>query len=372
MISLERFEDRVAWDHLLASLPGAHILQTWEWGHIKSSYGWQPFPCVWRDELGNVRAMALVLRRPLSFAGKMLPLSVMYVPRGPVLEWSDVALRRQVLKDLHQLARVQGAIFIKIDPDLEAGRGIPGTPEAWEHPVADETVKDLKARGWHFSTEQVQFRNTFILSLDGEEEAWLRRMKQKTRYNIRLAQRKGVLVRRALPEDLSVLYRMYAETSVRDGFVIRPEAYYRQVWETFMQTGMAEPLLAEVEGVPVAGLVMFVFARRAWYFYGMSRELHRDKMPNYLLQWEAMRLARARGCRLYDLWGAPDEFNEDDPMWGVFRFKQGLGGEVVRWIGAWDLPVRRQWYTLYTRLIPRLLAWMRRRTQDRLRREVSL
>jgi len=121
MISLERCEDRVAWDHLLASLPGAHILQTWEWGHIKSSYGWQPFPCVWRDELGNVRAMALVLRRPLSFAGKMLPLSVMYVPRGPVLEWSDVALRRQVLKDLHQLARVQGAIFIKIDPIWKRG-----------------------------------------------------------------------------------------------------------------------------------------------------------------------------------------------------------------------------------------------------------
>ncbi|WP_299028590.1 peptidoglycan bridge formation glycyltransferase FemA/FemB family protein [uncultured Thermanaerothrix sp.] len=371
MIALERLEDRLVWNHILSDFSSAHILQTWEWGHIKSSYGWQPFPYVWRDRSGNVRAMALILRRPLRLGRYVTPLSVMYVPRGPVMDWADTTLRRQVLKDLHRLARMQGAIFIKIDPDLEAGGGILGTPEAWNNPTAEETLQDLRMEGWCFSAEQVQFRNTFVLLLDGEEETWLARMKQKTRYNIRLAQRKGVLVRRALLEDLPVLYRMYAETSVRDGFVIRPEAYYQQVWKTFMESGMAELLIAEVEGVPVAGLVMLVFAHRAWYFYGMSRELHRDKMPNYLLQWEAMRLAHARGCRVYDLWGAPDEFREDDPMWGVFRFKQGLGGQVIRWIGAWDLPVRRQWYTLYTRIIPRLLAWMRRRTQDKLRREVT-
>jgi lipid II:glycine glycyltransferase (peptidoglycan interpeptide bridge formation enzyme) len=165
---------------------------------------------------------------------------------------------------------------------------------------------------------------------------------------------------------------MYAETSVRDGFVIRSEDYYRQVWGDFHRAGMADLLIAEVDGEPVAGLILFSFGGRAWYLYGMSRDLHRDKMPNYLLQWEAMKQAKARGCRIYDLWGAPDDFNTQDSMWGVYRFKEGLGGQVIRTAGAWDYPARRILYPLYTRLLPAILSWMRRRGKERTRREVTL
>ena len=186
-------------------------------------------------------------------------------------------------------------------------------------------------------------------------------MKPKTRYNIRLAERKGVTVRPAGLEDLETLYRMYAETSVRDGFVIRERGYYLAVWQEFMQAGLAEPLIADVEGEPVAAVVVFRFAGRAYYLHGMSRELHRERMPNHLLQWEAMRRARAAGCRVYDLWGAPETFDEADSMWGVFRFKEGLGGLVVRTLGAWDFPASPWLYRLYTRILPRLLDLMRRR-----------
>src|SRR5512143_536402 len=123
----------------------------------------------------------------------------------------------------------------------------------------------------------------------------------------------------------------------------------------------AEPLIAEFEGEPVAAIFVFRFAGRAYYLYGMSHTAHRDKMPNYLLQWEAMRRAKSLGCTLYDLWGAPDEFNERDPLWGVYRFKEGLGGQVVRTIGAWDYPASPLWYKTYTQLIPRVLAMMRAR-----------
>jgi lipid II:glycine glycyltransferase (peptidoglycan interpeptide bridge formation enzyme) len=201
------------------------------------------------------------------------------------------------------------------------------------------------------------------------------RMKQKTRYNIRLAERKGVTIRVGTPDDWGLLYHMYAETSVRDSFVIRDERYYRTVWQTFQQpstgnlsensrqaqTPVCEPLIAEVDGEAVAAVVIFRFAGRAWYLYGMSRETHREKMPNYLLQWEAMRRAKSAGCTVYDLWGAPDEFNESDSMWGVFRFKEGLGGQVVRGLGAWDYPARPLAYRLYTQVLPRLLDVMRRR-----------
>jgi lipid II:glycine glycyltransferase (peptidoglycan interpeptide bridge formation enzyme) len=108
-------------------------------------------------------------------------------------------------------------------------------------------------------------------------------------------------------------------------------------------------------------VIPFRFAGRAWYLYGMSRDLHRERMPNYLLQWEALRRARTSGCNEYDLWGAPDRFDESDPLWGVYRFKEGLGGEVVRGLGAWDLPVQPLLYRLYTQTLPRLLDVMRKR-----------
>jgi lipid II:glycine glycyltransferase (peptidoglycan interpeptide bridge formation enzyme) len=252
------------------------------------------------------------------------------------------------------------------------GWGLPGSPEETRNPQAGRALENLAAQGWRLSDEQIQFRNTVWLDLTGDETAWLARMKQKTRYNIRLSERKGVSVRAGSVDDLPRLYRMYAETSVRDAFVIRSEDYYLDLWRAFMERGLAEPLIAEVEGEAVAGIILFTFAGRAWYLHGMSREVHREKMPNYLLQWEAMRRARMRGCTQYDLWGAPDIFNESDSMWGVFRFKEGLGGKVVRTPGALDYPARPLFYNLYTRLLPRVLDIMRRRGKARTRQEVSV
>jgi len=238
----------------------------------------------------------------------------------------------------------------------------------------------LRRRGWLFSSDQIQFRNTVLIDLSPSEDELLARMKQKTRYNVRLASKKGVTVRMGTENDLPMLYKMYAETSVRDGFVIRGEDYYRTVWQTFMgssghyhpsSTPWAAPLIADVDREPVAAIFVYYFAGRAYYLYGMSREIHREKMPNYLLQWEAMRRAKAAGCSFYDLWGAPDEFNEGDSMWGVFRFKEGLGGQVVRTLGAWDYTPRPLWYKLYSQVLPRLLDVMRSRGRSRTRQALE-
>jgi lipid II:glycine glycyltransferase (peptidoglycan interpeptide bridge formation enzyme) len=359
------------WDRLIAGLPGASILQTWEWAQVKRRYGWQPMPLIWEEPGGEAQAAAMALSRSIRLGGFAPRLSVVYVPRGPLLDWQNAPLRVQVLDDMQSLARRGGVIFLKMDPEVVLGTGIPGSPDAKEEPVGEDVTREISARGWRFSSDQVQFRNTVMLDLAGSEEMWLSRMKQKTRYNLRLAQRKGVSVRCGTPADLGMLYQMYAQTAVRDGFVIRPEEYYRAVWSEFMARGMCTPLIAEVEGQAVAGLVLFVFAGRAWYLYGMSRVERREWMPNYLLQWEAMRRARTEGALAYDLWGAPDEFVESDSMWGVFRFKEGLGGMVVRTLGAWDFTARPALYQLYTRILPRLLDVMRRRGKERTRREVA-
>jgi lipid II:glycine glycyltransferase (peptidoglycan interpeptide bridge formation enzyme) len=120
-------------------------------------------------------------------------------------------------------------------------------------------------------------------------------------------------------------------------------------------------LIAEVDGEPVAAIFVFYFAGRASYVYGMSRDKHREKMPAYLLQWEAMKRAKANGCTVYDLWGAPDAFDESDSLWGVYRFKEGLGGQVIRTLGAWDFAPSPLWYKMYSEIIPRMLDVMRSR-----------
>jgi lipid II:glycine glycyltransferase (peptidoglycan interpeptide bridge formation enzyme) len=295
----------------------------------------------------------------------------MYAPRGPLLDWSNSALRGQVLDELETFARQKGAIFIKIDPDYALGSGIPGEPGAAEYQTGFAVQDSLVQRGWLFSDEQIQFRNTVEVDLREDENTLLMRMKSKTRYNIRLAERRGVTVRSGDVADIDLLYQMYAHTALRDDFTIRGKAYYQAVWQTFFEAGLAEPLIAEVEGQPVGGAVIFRFSGRAWYMHGMSLDEHREKMFNYRLQWEAMLRSKAAGCHTYDMWGAPDAFNEADPLWGVYRFKDGFGGKVLRTLGAWDHPIRPMIYRGYAQILPRILNVLRARGKTATKRSLS-
>lgn len=366
------------WNQIISSFPDAHILQTWQWGEVKSLYGWEPMTRVWGDET-RPEAAALILERKIPIIGLSARLRILYLPKGPLLrDWGDLSLVQRVMGDLAAFARGRGAIFIKMDPDVSLGAGISGDTSAEMDPVGTSVLKALSEYGWRFSDEQIQFRNTVLIDLNSSEDDLLSQMKQKTRYNIRLAGRKGVVVRPGTPQDLDTLYELYAETSLRDGFVIRDEGYYHTLWQTFMGSKgptpevpyqpVCEPLIAEVNGEAVAAVVIFRFAGKAYYMHGMSSLHNRNLMPNYLLQWEAMCRAKRNGCSSYDLWGAPEVFDDRDSMWGVFRFKQGLGGEVNRTIGAYDLPLRPVYYGLYTRTLPWILHVMRKWGVSRTRR----
>lgn len=345
-----------AWQAAVAQLPNAHALQSWAWGRFKSRWGWEALPMTMTvaENSWTPIAAALILKRRIP----RTPFCVLYVPKGPALDYHDVALRRQVLARLENLARRERAIFIKIDPEVVSSWGLEGERVS---PLGSAVTRDLTSRGWLFSSEQIQFRNTVELPLEGTEEQLLAAMKQKTRYNIRLAERKGVSVRTGTPADFPAIVEMYQETAARDGFTVRPAAYYLDGWATLYEAGMAQPLVAEADGRPVAAVILVRFGDRVIYMYGASRNEARERMPNHLLQWEAIRWAQAQGCKVYDFWGAPDEFVETDRMWGVWRFKAGFNGEVVRFIGAWDYPARPLLYQLYTRAIPRYLALLRAR-----------
>jgi lipid II:glycine glycyltransferase (peptidoglycan interpeptide bridge formation enzyme) len=256
-------------------------------------------------------------------------------------------------------ARRTGCVFVKIDADVRT-----------DTTTGRLALHALQRRGWRFSTEQIQFKNTATTNLTGDEDALLAAMKSKWRYNIRLAEKRGISVQPGQEQDLPAFYQLYAETSARDGFLIRPPDYYLATWRTFLRAqGQADNpaggalLLASHpdDPQPVAGLFLMRYGATAWYFYGASSERHRRDMPNHLLQWEALRWARAQGCTTYDWWGAPDRLDDlDDRMQGVWQFKQGFGAEFQPHIGAWDYVVSPVGYRLITQSLPYVLATLRR------------
>ena len=349
MLSVTDVRDQATWDGALLRLPQPHVLQSWAWGESKAQTEWRARRLLWLENGHPIAAAALLVRR-LRVGRAGLPVAVAYVPKGPLLDWADSGLSEAVLHSLERAARRAGAIFLKIDPDVRP-----------DEPLGEATLATLLRHGWRSSAEQIQFRNTVINDLSPDEESLLAAMKPKWRYNIRLAEKRSVCVRGGSPADLPLFYAMYVETGRRDHFLVRPYSYYQQIWEPFLAQGLAHLLLAQVDGAPVAGVILFRFGTTSWYFYGASTAQSRPLMPNYALQWAAMRWAKATGCTRYNWWGAPDVLDESDPMWGVYRFKAGFGGEFVQSIGAYDYPTQRLLYWLYCVGMPRLLEAGRRR-----------
>jgi len=317
-----RAKDAVAWDRYVAAANG-NFLQTTLWGQLKGAFGWE-WELVTAGHPRRPEGGALMLYRGLPLRlGK-----IAYVPRGPVIDWNDHKSVAEIFFSLEYFARNEHAWALWVEPEL------PDTPE---------NRAQLTALGLRESTRTVQPPRTIHIDLSGSEEEILARMKSKTRYNIRLAERKGVTVRKGSKADVETFYGLMTETGERDEFGIHSAEYYRQALSLPKRHSVL--LLAEVAGAPVAGLIAFALGKTAWYFYGASSQHHREKMPTYALQWEAIRWARSRGCTRYDLWGIPDadeetleaEFTErSDGLWGVYRFKRGFGGEVVRYVGLWE------------------------------------
>jgi len=347
------------WKEFLAAHPEAHLLQTGEWGELKSAFGWEAVRVI----SGECCAQILFRRLPLGF-------TLGYMPKGPIISHQSSVISDQFWAEVDENCRARRAIFLKIEPD------------EWD----DSPLLLGERPGVRSSPHNIQPPRTIIVDLNGSEEEILARMRQKTRYNIRLAEKKGVTVRAW--DDVAAFHRMVLATGERDVFGVHSLEYYRRAYELFHKArksqilrtggsyapesqawepalleicdsrkeGMCELFVAEYEGRPLAALMVFARGKRAWYFYGASNDEARNLMPTYLLQWDAMRWAKARGCEEYDLWGVPDE-NEAtleanfetrrDGLWGVYRFKRGFGGELRRAAGALDRVYNLPYYRLY-------------------------
>jgi peptidoglycan pentaglycine glycine transferase (the first glycine) len=257
----------------------------------------------------------------------------------PVFSDQLSVIGEQFWAEVDAVCKNRRAVLLKLELDV------------WSNETASIVTLHTTLRT---SMHDIQPPRTIIVDLRSAEDEILARMKQKTRYNIRLAEKKGVTVRPW--DDLPAFHQMMLVTGGRDGFGVHSLEYYQRAYRLFHPKGMAELLVAEYENRPLAALMVFACGRRAWYMYGASTDEERNRMPTYLLQWEAMRWARSKGAEEYDLWGVPDE-NEDtleahftersDGLWGVYRFKRGFGGELRRAVQAMDRVYNPLLYQLY-------------------------
>lgn len=327
-----------AWDAFVRQHPRAHLLQTSAWGALKREFGWNPVRIALADDSGALVAGAQVLFRKLP-----LPVGTLaYIPYGPLVDWTDTAQVRRVFTAIDQVARHRSAVFLKIEP----GFHLPAV--------------DLADYGFRHSPQTVQPPRTYVLDLTPDEETILARMNQGTRRNIRKSDKHDVTIREGTREDVASFNALIDETGTRNDFGVHTAAYYERVYDLFVPQGQGVLLLASHAGQDLAGVMVFRLGDWAWYFYGASSSRERQRMASYGVQWAGIRWAKARGAKVYDMYGVPDaapevleaRFTErSDGLWGVYRFKRGWGGEVIRSIGAWDRIYNRVLYSIYRLIV---------------------
>ncbi len=336
---------QAVWEEFVLRHPQGSLLQLPCWGDLKAAFGWKvsriavvaqpPAAAAPTGDTPPIRAGAQVLIRTRYLV------SVVYVPRGPL--WSgDPAIDNLLLQGLEQLARRRRAVFLRLEPPL------------LEHePQADQTHSRLLLKRFQ-PTKPIQPRSTIHLALDHPADTLFANMSKGHRADIRRASRQGVTLRTgSTADDLAVFHAIMQGTGERVGFGVHAPSYYHLAHTL---TGPRSLLLiAEQEGEPVASHMVFADSQMGLYLYSGATPAGLKAGANHLLQWQAIQWAQQQGCKWYDFWGIPDALGQavtlpadspkqaaleaaaqHDPLIGVYRFKKGFGGTIVRYLPAYD------------------------------------
>jgi lipid II:glycine glycyltransferase (peptidoglycan interpeptide bridge formation enzyme) len=335
-------ESDTEWDDFVGQHPQGSVLQMTNWARHKCRFGWTS-QRVWLRQDGRLVAGAQILFRSAALG----LVRMAYIPHGPLVDWENEEQVRVLFSQIDLAIYERRAGLLKIEPLL------------WQHEMLPERWREICTRhDLHTDSDNIQPPRTLLLDIRPEPEEILKEMKQKTRYNIRLSDRKDVIVREGDAQDLPIFNQLMQTTGVRDEFGVHSAAYYRSVYELFAPREEAALLIAEFDERPLAAFMVFFAGKTAVYMYGASSNEERNRMPTYALQWAAITKAKSRGCHYYDLWGVPDEdeaqleaqfTSRHDGLWGVYRNKRGFGGKLVRTVGAADKIYNKLVYRLYQR-----------------------
>ncbi len=306
--------------------------QSLEWGKVKTA--WKKEVILSEDENGKINGSICVWIRKMPMFGNM-----MYSSRGPVCDIHDPNIMEQLTEGAKELAKKYNAFVFRMEPDVKKD-------DADFRHIVRELGYKIKDDAKDFKDE-IQPRFVFKLDIKGKtEEEILKNCHQKTRYNIRLATKKGVEIKEGTREDLAAFHKIMIETGERDGFLVRSQEYFEKMYDELAPKHM-KLLMAYHEGEPISGIILIKYGNTTWYLYGASSNRHRNLMPNYLLQWTGIKEAIAAGHDVYDFRGVSGVVDENHPQYGLYRFKKGFGAEFIEFIGEIYLPFKPLKYKMY-------------------------
>ncbi len=328
MTELVNHTNLAAYEAFVQSHPKGHFSQSSLWAKQKPAWRWKAVIC--RNEQGEICGTIAFLIRKMPIVRR----NMLYACRGPVCDLNDRKTFHELMEAAKRIAQAERAYVIKIDPDV---------PSSDTEFVSMLEQEGFVCRNTGKNFEAIQPRYVFRLYLNGrDEDALLASFHQKWRYNIRLAVRKGVEVRICGKEMVPEFARIMIETGVRDNFATRPPEYFSAMLDNLGEH--ARLYMAFYEGKPIAGTLAVHYGDKVWYLYGASSNEHRNLMPNYLLQWSMIQWAVETNSRVYDFRGVSGDVSEDNPHYGLFRFKQGFGGEFTEFVGEFDYVQSRTAY----------------------------
>ncbi len=332
ILDLNNEEERIKYKQFLENNERCNFQQSLEWAKVKSF--WKNEVVVSEDDNGNITGSLSILIRKMPVFGYL-----MYASRGPICGTHDEEALKQLTEGAKQLAKKYKAMVLKIEPDIKSD-------DKEFREIVEKLGYKIKDDAKNFR-EEIQPRYVFRLDIKGKtEDEIFKNFHSKTRYNIRLATKKGVTVKEGNKEDLKDFHRIMVETGARDGFIIRPLEYFEKMYDELAPEHM-KVLMAYYEGKPISGVIPIIYGNKTWYLYGASSNEYRNVMPNYLLQWEMIKMAIARKQDMFDLRGVSGVVDENHPQYGLYRFKKGFGAEFTEFIGEIYIPFKPLKYKLY-------------------------
>jgi len=302
--------------------------QSTKWAKVKEY--WENEIIIIQDSNKNIIATMSILIRKIPLFGNL-----MYVPRGPIGQINKEEVLKEITEKLIKIAKKYKAFVVIIEPNVK---------------IEDEEFKKLaKKLGYKINSKAIKFeqeiqaRHNFRLNLENKtEDEVFQKFSSKTRYNIRLAIRRGVKIEKKNENGIDEFYKLMQETGKRDNFRTRPKEYFKTILKEFPKE--TKIYIAYYNEEPIASIMPIMYGNKMWYLYGASANKHRNLMPNYLLQWEMIKLAIKNNCKVYDFRGVSMEKGEED---GLYRFKKGFGGEFVELIGEIYIPFKPIKYFFY-------------------------